>query len=246
MNINEKFLLKLLENTKFVYSYPSEADSVYFYPDDMNVEIKLPYTSPTTNVNIKFISTGVNKETINFLIDSPDEIKEFMKILYQKYENYLNDKLQPVPQKALDIFKDMLTLPINDNYPYHFDGTKNSPYIEEKNKTSGCSIFLYEALSPNGDLKEFYPLEPIAIPCYYSTGKDDEEDMMCYKVIPAYRSKEYPALSDFVKLKNVVRNTNELSDMLYLLGGNMAPKLNAMILESDLESNPTKKSKPKL
>jgi hypothetical protein len=245
MNINEKFLLKLIESTDLVYCFESEPDYLYFFPKDSNIEIQIPHISPTTNVNIKFMSR-TNNDIINFLIDSPDEIKEFMKLLYQKYENYLNEKLPTLPKKALDIFDNMLTLPIDSNYPYHFDGTQNSPYIEEKNKTSGCSIFLYEALSPEGHIKQFNPLEPIAIPCYYSNGDEDSEDMKHYKVIPAYMAKKYPVLSNLVKLSNVVKNTSELSDMLYSLGGNMAPKLNTMILEGDLDSNKPKKSKPKL
>lgn len=246
MNINENFLLKLIESTDLVYCFESEPNYLYFYPKDADVEIQIPHISPTKNVNIKFISTK-NKETINFLIDSPEEIKKFMKLLYQKHERYLNNELPKLPIEALNIFENMLTLPIDDNYPYNFDGTQNGPYMEEKDKTSGCSISLYETLSPHGKVKEFNPLAPIAIPCYYlDENINDGEDMLHYKVIPAYMAHEYPALSNFVKLSNVVRNTSELSDMLYSLGGSMAPKLNAMILESDLDNNKPKKTKPKL
>src|SRR5579875_349046 len=95
MNINEKFLLELLESTDFVYFYQSEPDYLYFYPNnlDLDIVIRIPYTYPTTNVNVKFMCSKTNNEILNFLIDSPDEIKSFMELFYQKYENQLNEKL---------------------------------------------------------------------------------------------------------------------------------------------------------
>jgi hypothetical protein len=247
MNINEKFLLKILENVEFVHCNPSKGEYLFFSYKDM--EIQIPYSFPSTNINIKFIyhTDIINNHIINFLIDSPNEIKDFMRLVYQKYENIHNNQLPSLPKKVLDIFDDMLMHPLDKDYPYSYTSTPNSPYIEEKNKTSGCSIFLYETIFPDGKVKKFNPLEPIVIPCYYSNGDENSEDIPYYKVIPAYLAHEYPVLSNIVKLNNIVNDTSELSNILYSLGGELGPEINSLILEADLEINSkAKKSKPKL
>jgi hypothetical protein len=248
MNINEKFLLALLEDSDFVHCERTEPEFFYFYPKNIDIEIKIPFSHSSTHINIHFLynTEKSGNEIINFSIDSPDEIKEFMKLLYKKYQDKLNETYPPLSQDVINIFEDMLRHPIDDNYPYSFDGSYDTPYIEEKNKTSGCCIYVYEGTSNKGNTIKFKPLEPICLPCYYSNGKDDSESKY-YKVIPAYLINEYPALSGLIKMNHIVKNTNELSDVLYSLSGDLAPKLNTLILDLELaEQHKSKKNKSKL
>lgn len=250
MNINEKFLLTLLAHTDYVHC-STDTEKFYFKPNGFDVEILIPYSHASTEINIHFIynfddiTNQPHKETINFSIESPEKIKAFMFHLYKKYELGLNsvyeDDEKP-SSKAIEKFNSML----KDSSDIKGLEDK-SPYLQYKDSKENFYIDFNDSLFNYGKKIKYRPLSPLIISCYYSNGETEKQYK---KVVPAYLAHEYPALAKFTKIDPVVKNIQEFSETLEKLKLHN-PKslsiLNALILETELDNtNQVKQSKPKL
>jgi hypothetical protein len=247
MNINEKFLLKLIEDTDYIFC-AKDSENFYFSPNGFDVEIKIPYSHSSTQINIHFIysfddvNNKPHKETINFSFASPNEIKEFMFALYKKYELGLNEGYGNLSKEIIDKFETMLKQ--SDSIKGLDDNNAHISYINGK---ENYYVDINDAAFSYGKRIKFRPLSPLIIPCYYNTGNTEK---IYKKVIPAYLIHEYPPLIKIAKVEPVVKNIHELQnvlDSLKLLNPKSASILNALILDVELDKNtPIKNSKPKL
>jgi hypothetical protein len=247
MNINEKFLLKLLEHTEYIFC-SKDTENFYFSPTGFDVEIKIPYSHSSTQINMHFIyafddaNNKTHKETINFSIDSPDEIKNFMYQLYKKYELGLNEGYGKLSKEVIDKFETMLQQ--TDTIKGLDD---SNPHIRETNGKETYYVDINEVAFSYGKRLKFRPLSPLIIPCYYSKG---DTEKMYKKVVPGYLIHKYPSLAQIAQIDPLVKNIHELQDALDSLklhNPKSASILNALILETELDNtNQVKKHKPKL
>lgn len=247
MNINEKFLLTLLAHTDYVQC-SKDTEKFYFAPKGFDVEILIPYSHASTEINIHFIykfddiNNQPHKETINFSVESPEKIKEFMFHLYKKYELGLNAGYEQPSSKAIEKFNSIL----KESSDIKGIDDKSS-YLQYKDDKEHFYIDINDAAFSFGKRIKHRPLSPLVIPCYYSNG-DTEKTYK--KVVPAYLAHEYPALAQLIKIDPVVKNIEEFSqalEKLKLYNPKSASVLNALILETELDNtNIEKTSKPKL
>lgn len=245
MNINEQFLLKILDHTDYVQC-SKDTEKFYFEPKGFNVEVKIPYSHSSTQINIhfhfeNFEDNKSNNETINFSFDSPNEISEFMFQLYKKYELTLNDGYPTLPKAVINEFESMLKessdiIEIDKSAHLKKSNGKENYYID-----IGESAFSFEKRLKHR------PLSPLIIPCYYSKG---DVETAYKKVVPCYLAHDYPSLALITKVDPVVKNVQEFSAVLESLkisNPKSASILNALILDTELGNNPkVKTSKPKL
>lgn len=247
INLNEKFLLKILEYTEYVHN-DHDLGEFTFESNGLDVEIRIPYSHSSEQVNIHFIYSFENengnlfKETINFSFDSPNEIKNFMNELYKNYELTLNPNYDTISNQILEKFENML------KYPCNIQGVEdNLPFIEDRNTKDCYYIDIHEAVFNFDERKTFTPLAPLIIPCHYRSIENGGVERKYKKVIPAYLVHEYISLTQFTKVDSVVKNINEFNDMLDKLHLSNSPSgkiLNAVLLDNELINN-NKIQKPK-
>ncbi len=246
MNSNEKFLLKLLEKVDYV-SCIHEKEILNFSIDDLNMEVKIPYSHSSDHIDINLIYSIENengdyrKETISFNFDSFEDIKEFLVEFYKKYEHSIN--YSPIPSDLNEKYEGMLKLPFDENYPY-FNKLTNELFIQDIDGNKKYGIDLEDAINKYGSEIKFKPLAPITVSCYYISG----EKLKSYsfqKVIPAYLINDYPILNKFAKTNSSVKNLDQLQkalDSIKDLDPKTASILNAFILDSELRQDLAEKT----
>ena len=247
--INEKFLLHLLDTVDVVYHSKTVYENhLYFYPKGLGFTIKIPLTD-SKHVNINFCKdNNRNREDdiINLEIPSFDSVKNFFNELYKKHEILINNSKDY--EKYQNLFDDFLKTPIK-NLPKHTtDGKDDTLRLIFNTEEQEIIFCVGRALLNYDDAKKYKPLEPIKLELFWKN-KGDSKNNFFTKIIPAFELKEYPILQ---KYSGVIPSCSNIHNLLEILSANSDKKenlgaLHSFILDVELSNKEEfKNHKPKI
>ncbi len=247
-DINQKFLLALINTTDSVYSGGLD-EGFYFYPKDLGFTIQIPFSHHSTSVDVNFVfekygSRDSDKEVVNFSFPFIDDISQFMNQVYQKHETMLNN--HGILPEAIKKCNEALTEPLGPINPYKIIGKHEDTKLFQKTDEYELNITLGKSLYNFESPKKTKPLEPIIIDCFYKPTASNKNEYY-KKVIPAYKVDEYPIVAKLANINPTVNDVHALSDALSKINPKAGALLSSMILDVELDKKEVvKNNRPKL
>lgn len=251
-NNNEQFLLELLNMSSGVYVNENE-EYIYFYPSNpksLGFTIQIPFSQGSTSIDINFIiedKKDKHNKMVNFSIDSIDEVKNFMNLLYKKHDtDILNNR--DIPDYIIEKIENALKAPLHDNYPYVITGQDENMVLKDKmlnsnmpTNTDGLHINIGRSLYNYENKKKFKPLQPIIVDCFYNDSTTDG-NIMYKKVIPAYQVHEYPIIEKHAHIHSTTKDIMSLIEAVDNIKPEAGSALNYLVLDMELDNNTDAKS----
>jgi hypothetical protein len=247
-DINQKFLLALLNTTDAVYSGGID-EGFYFYPKDLGFTVQVPFAHHSTFVDVNFVfekpgGRDSEKDVVNLSFGTIDEVQEFMNQLYKKHEKMLNS--HRVLPEAIDKFEEALIAPLGKGNPYTISGSDENIKLTEKTNDYELTINLGRALFNFENEKKIKPLEPIVIDCFYRPSESDRNEYF-KKVVAAYKVDEYPILAKLANINPTIQDIHTLSDALLKVNPKSGKALSAFLLDVELDKKDgIKNNRPKI
>lgn len=237
-NINEKFLLDLLERTDVVYFDTSER-YFYFYPKNLGFTVQVPCSQYSKNVDINFAfdnshstSRYSDKSIVNFSFASAENIEEFMSQLYKKHENVLNNRMPQEEEKLM--FLKCLKTALDEDSICKSEGQNESLKLMNKDGQNELIINIGKALYNYDSPIKRKPLEPIIIECFHIT-PNHSKNIYYQMAVPAYKIDEFPILSKLADVSPTTTDIHSLSDALNKANPEAGALLGSIILNLELD-----------
>ncbi len=242
-NLNENFLLTLLEQADAVYHQKDQYDNhLYFYPKNLGMTVQIPcIESPSLNVNfVKETRMSKDKgEVVNFYVPHYNEVPNFLAKMYGKLEDMLNGRGS---QEDKGLFDELLKKPLDKMPHFTLNGEDNSLKVVLREKDAEVIIHIGRAFLSHSNAKVRYnALEPIKLEIYWKNQKETQFHGLT-KIIPAYEVSQYPLLN---KYASVTKHNDGVLELLETLSKKVDKEnfsfLHSLILDMELSQKEEKK-----